>query len=76
MLENLALNLSLVIQSDISHVQPFVDALQASFKVVRIDGLSLCTIRHFETEVVNAMKLNRKVYIEEYNATTAQLVLG
>ncbi|MBK8501792.1 MAG: aspartate kinase [Saprospiraceae bacterium] len=76
MLENLALNLSLVIQSDLSHVQPFVDALQASFDVVRTDGLDLCTIRHFETAVVNSLKLNRKVYIEEYNATTAQLVLG
>jgi aspartate kinase len=75
MLENLALNLSLVIQSDPNHVEPFVQALQESFKVVRTDGLDLCTIRHFEASVVDSLKSNRKVYIEEYNATTAQLLL-
>jgi aspartate kinase len=76
LLENLAVSLSLVVQSDAEHVDAFVVDLLIDFKVVRTDQLMLCTIRHFEKSIVDEVRKKHKVYIEEYNATTAQLVLG
>jgi aspartate kinase len=75
MLENLAVSLSLVVQSDAEHVDAFESDLLIDFKVVRTDQLMLCTIRHFEKSIVDKVRKKHKVYIEEYNETTAQLVL-
>lgn len=76
LVENLALSLSLIIQPDTIRVDAFVSDLQNSFEVSRTDNLLLYTIRHFKEPLVDQLKKNRKVYIEEYNATTAQLVLS
>lgn len=76
LMENLALSLSLILQPDTIRVDAFVNDLQKSFEISRVDNLLLYTVRHYEKHLVDQLKNNRKVYIEEYNATTAQLVLS
>lgn len=76
MLENLALNLSLVIQAADEHIQEFKDELGNEFEIRQIDDLELFTIRHYHPNTVAEIKNGRTVYIEEYNATTAQLLVG
>lgn len=76
MMENLALNLSLVVQADQTHLEEFKKALQNDFVIRQVDHLQLFTIRHFNLPIVESIKTGRKVYIEEYNASTAQLLIG
>lgn len=75
LMENLALNLSLVIESNPENISAFIHALENDFKVVQTDNLELYTIRHYDEKTMEEIKTGRKIYIEEYNATTAQLLL-
>lgn len=75
-LKNLALSLSLVVEPDHRHLENFISDLKETFAITRNEGIELCTLRHFKPADIDKVKSGRKVYIEEYSADTAQLVLG
>ncbi|MCB0686744.1 MAG: hypothetical protein KDC53_09465, partial [Saprospiraceae bacterium] len=76
MMENLAVNLSLVVNASPLAIYGFIDALNLNFQVEKTADLALYTIRHFDIKTVAELKADRKVYIEEYNKNTVQLVVG
>lgn len=75
LLQNSALNFSLVADENLLQLDDLLNELQAEFKVKYNRGLSLLSVRHFKGNALNQLFLNSPVLLEMHNRMTQQFVM-
>ena len=74
-MQSTALSFSVCIDHHEEHVRSALGKLSEHYKVKYNDDIELITIRHYSPEVIDKVVQNRKVYLEQKNRTTLQLVV-
>gem|GEM_PF-1921917 len=75
LLQNSALNFSLVADENLLQLDDLLNELQTEFKVKYNRGLSLLSVRHFKSNALNHLFLNSPVLLEMHNRMTQQFVM-
>ena len=76
MIQNSAISFSICIFNKYDKLEPLVEALNAKFKVVVTDQVSLYTIRHFDKPAINFIKnAVGEIVLEQRTVNTAQFVV-
>lgn len=73
--QNSAINYSVCVDCNKSHLPHLTRALKGKFKLRYNDGLQLITIRHFTDEAIDNLLRGKKVYMEQRNRSTAQFLV-
>ena len=74
-MQNSAISFSLCMDNKGKTMLAFIDELQNDFKVKYNEHMELITIRHYNQEIINDLIGDRKVYLEQKNRTTVQLLV-
>lgn len=72
--QNSAVSCSLAIEVDEIYFDPLVARLSEEFKVKYNKGLDLLTVRHYQTEHIDALLSGKEVLLKQQNRTTLQLL--
>ncbi len=77
LMQNSAISFSIVIDSDADKITDFSNALGGNYKIRHNNDLELITIRHYQTEKLDAFLQgrNRHVFLEQKSRTTIQLLM-
>ena len=75
LMQNSAISFSLCMDNKGKTMLAFIDELQKDFKVKYNEHMELITIRHYNQEIINDLIGDRKVYLEQKNRTTVQLLV-
>lgn len=75
MMQNSAISFSLCMDNKGEAMLGFIKDLQQDFKVRYNEQMELITIQHYNQEIINELVANRKVYLEQKNRTTVQLLV-
>lgn len=75
MMQNSAISFSLCMDNKGEAMLGFIKDLQQDFKVRYNEQMELITIQHYNQEIINDLVANRKVYLEQKNRTTVQLLV-
>ncbi|MCQ2286724.1 MAG: aspartate kinase [Bacteroidales bacterium] len=74
-MQRTALSFSMCVDNVEGHITPVIAALQKHFTVKYNESIELITIRHYQPEVIDRVVQGRKIYLEQKNRTTLQLVV-
>ena len=75
MMQNTAISFAVCVNDVDDRIQGFVDSIQDEFKVVVDRNLELIAVRHYQKELLQNLKLNKIVMLEERIRQTVQLVV-
>ena len=75
MMQNSAISFSIIMDNKGQAMLDFIAELQKEFKVRYNEHLELITIRHYNQHIINDLIGSRKVYLEQKNRTTVQLLV-
>lgn len=74
-MQSTALSFSVCLDDHEEHVHAAIEKLSAHYKVKYNDNIELITIRHYSPETIDKVVQNRKIYLEQKNRTTLQMVV-
>lgn len=72
---NSAVSFSVAVDNDPDRLNPLVQELQGSFKVVQQPGLELITIRYFDDATIARVLVDKEVLMELRSGTNIQMVV-
>ncbi len=75
LIQNSAISFSVCLDNKFNGLQALLQGLQANFKVVCHEGVSLYTIRHFDEDSVRSLQNGKSVLVEQRGKETVQLVV-
>ncbi len=75
LMQNTAVSCSLVLNFDTIKIPQLMEALQQEYDVKYNEGLALYTIRHYTEDIIQEIKGDHTMVIEERNQRTVQLLL-
>jgi len=75
MMQNSAISFSIIMDNKGKAMLDFIAELQKEFKVRYNEHLELITIRNYNQQIINDLIGSRKVYLEQKNRTTVQLLV-
>ncbi|RLD43846.1 MAG: aspartate kinase [Bacteroidetes bacterium] len=75
MMQNSAISFSIIMDNKGPAMLDFIAELQKEFKVRYNEHLELITIRNYNQQIINDLIGSRKVYLEQKNRTTVQLLV-
>jgi aspartate kinase len=75
LIQNSAISFSVCVDNRFGQLESLLSKLRGRFKVVHHEGVSLYTIRHFNTEAIASLQNGRKVLLEQRSGETVQLVV-
>lgn len=75
LIQNSAISFSVCVDNRFGKLEGLLDTLRGKFKVVHHEGVSLYTIRHFDTPAIETLRNGREVLLEQRSAETVQLVV-
>ena len=75
MMQNTAISFAVCVNDIDDRIQRFVDSIQDDFKVVVDRNLELIAVRHYQNELLQNLKANKIVMLEERIRQTVQLVV-
>ena len=76
LIQNSAISFSVCVDNKFGKLEELLNLLKSRFKVVHHEGVSLYTIRHFDTEALTShCKMERKFLLEQRGKETVQLVV-
>lgn len=75
LIQNSAISFSVCVDNKFGRLQELLDRLKSRFKVVCHEGVSLYTIRHFNTEAIASLQNGRDILLEQRGKETVQLVV-
>lgn len=75
LIQNSAISFSVCIDNRFGGLGGLLEHLKDKFKVVYHEGVSLYTIRHFNTEAINSLQNGKEVLLEQRGRETVQLVV-
>jgi aspartate kinase len=75
MIQNSAISFSVCVDNKFGRLEELLDHLKGKFKVVYHEGVSLYTIRHFDTQAIESLQNGKEVLLEQRGKETVQLVV-
>ncbi len=75
LMQNTAVSCSLVLSHDTVKIPQLMEVLRQDYDVKYNEGLDLYTVRHYTEEIIQEIKGNHRMVIEERNQRTVQLLL-
>lgn len=75
LIQNSAISFSVCVDNRFGRLQELLDTLKSRFKVVHQEGVSLYTIRHFNSEAIASLRNGYEVLLEQRAIETVQLVV-
>ncbi|MCX2718842.1 aspartate kinase [Lentiprolixibacter aurantiacus] len=75
LIQNSAISFSVCVDNTLGRLDELLDHLKGKFKVVHYEGVSLYTIRHFNTEAIESLQNGKEVLLEQRGRETIQLVV-
>jgi aspartate kinase len=75
LMQNSAISFSICMDNHSENLQQFIEELQKEFNVKYNEQMELITIRHYNQDIINDLIGERKVYLEQKNRTTVQLLV-
>ena len=75
LIQNSAISFSVCVDNSLGRLEDLLDHLKGKFKVVHYEGVSLYTIRHFNSEAIESLQNGREVLLEQRGRETIQLVV-
>lgn len=75
LIQNSAISFSVCVDNTLGRLEDLLDNLKGKFKVVHYEGVSLYTIRHFNSEAIESLQNGREVLLEQRGRETIQLVV-
>ncbi|MEX0288789.1 MAG: aspartate kinase [Flavobacteriaceae bacterium] len=75
LIQNSAISFSVCVDNKFGNLEPLLNHLKGKFKVVHHEGVSLYTIRHFNSAAINSLQNGREVLLEQRGKETVQLVV-
>lgn len=75
LIQNSAISFSVCVDNKFNKLPDLLNRLKGKFKVVHQEGVSLYTIRHFDTNSIKKIENGREVLLEQRAKETLQLVV-
>ena len=75
LIQNSAISFSVCVDNSLGRLKDLLDILKGKFKVVHYEGVSLYTIRHFNSEAIESLQNGKEVLLEQRGKETVQLVV-
>jgi len=75
LIQNSAISFSVCVDNTLGRLEDLLDLLKGKFKVVHHEGVSLYTIRHFNSEAIESLQNGKEVLLEQRGRETIQLVV-
>jgi aspartate kinase len=75
MIQNAAISFIACLDNNPEKIAAVMAALEPTYKVLRNEGVSLMTIRHYTPEILFGLTMNRTVLLEQKTRTTVQVVV-
>lgn len=75
LIQNSAISFSVCFDNKFGRLHELLDTLKGKFKVVHQEGVSLYTIRHFDTEAITSLQKDKEILLEQRGKETVQLVV-
>jgi aspartate kinase len=75
LIQNSAISFSVCVDNKFGKLEELLNHLKGKFKVVHQEGVSLYTIRHFNTAAIESLQNGREVLLEQRGKETVQLVV-
>ena len=74
LIQNSAISFSVCVDNKFDRLPDLLHILKGKFKVVHHEGVSLYTIRHFNTDAITAIQNGKEILLEQRAKETVQLV--
>jgi aspartate kinase len=75
LIQNSAISFSVCVDNKFGKLEELLNLLKRRFKVVHHEGVSLYTIRHFDTEAITNLQKGKEILLEQRGKETVQLVV-
>jgi len=75
MMQNTAISFSVCLTNRPDKIEALTEDLDTDFKITKEENLELITVRHYKKEVLEKLKLNKLILLEEYIRGTVQMVV-
>ncbi len=75
LIQNSAISFSVCVDNRFGRLHELLNLLKSRFKVVCHEGVSLYTIRHFDTEAIESLRKGKEILLEQRANETVQLVV-
>tara|TARA_R110000868_G_scaffold1647_1_gene13257 strand:- start:29726 stop:30976 length:1251 start_codon:yes stop_codon:yes gene_type:complete len=75
LIQNSAISFSVCVDNKFGKLGELLNLLKSRFKVVHHEGVSLYTIRHFDTEAITSLQKGKEILLEQRGKETVQLVV-
>ncbi len=75
LIQNSAISFSVCVDNKFGGLQNLLDQLKSKFKVVHQEGVSLYTIRHFNSKALESLQNGHEILLEQHGKETVQLVV-
>ena len=75
-MQNSALSFSICFDHDTKKLDILIQELKEKYKIKYNDQVDLITIRHYTEKAIDEVIGNRKIFVEQKNRTTFQIVVS
>lgn len=75
LIQNSAISFSVCVDNKFGRLQDLLNLLKSRFKVVCHEGVSLYTIRHFNSDAITSLQNGKEILLEQRANATVQLVV-
>jgi aspartate kinase len=76
MMQNSAISFSICVNEEAYKLDPFMAHLKEEFDILYNNKLTLVTIKNYEEGIIDQLKLNKQVYIEQRTRKNFQMVVS
>jgi len=74
-MQNSALSFSICVDNIPQRVSLAIEELTDKYKIKYNENVELITVRHYTDDIVDKVVRNRKIYVEQKDRTTTQVVV-
>lgn len=75
LIQNSAISFSVCFDNKFGRLNELLETLKGKFKVQHHEGVSLYTIRHFDTDAITSLQKGKEILLEQRGKETVQLVV-
>lgn len=75
LMQNSALSFSVSVDDDRRKIEPLLQTLQENYAIRYNRNLELVTIRHYNTETIDRVTVNKEILVEQKSRYTARMVM-
>jgi aspartate kinase len=75
MMQNSAISFSICVNEEAYKLDPFMAELNKEFDILYNSGLTLITIKNYQETVINQLKADKQLFIEQRTRKNYQMVV-